>query len=266
MIENSEYLCYDIPVSIIVPVFMAEKQIERCLHSLIVQTFSDMEFIVVYRPGSDRTLDIIQSIKDPRIHIIYQEELTGSGGARNMGIRAARGKYVGFVEADDFVDSDFFEKLYNSAEAYGAEVSFAGTMIGNKPWVTHDEETVLTNFFDILTNFVNAASFDKLFRASFLSEKNIWFSENTKWEDNLFIVKVAYFSRGIVTVPQTFYHYFPSQWTTEYRKRLEHDAVFVIHEIVDFAHERKMARADMQALGSFIYRSFAACVWDEPAV
>lgn len=249
-------------VSVIVPVFNGERVIARCLRSLTAQTLHSLEILVVYKPGEDDTLRQIRSVNDPRICVIIQKDNTGPGGARNMGIRAAAGRYIGFVEADDFVDMDFYENLYRSLKTHEADIAFGSSLCHEKSLVVHESERVLRGFTEIISSYINGATFDKLFKASLLKENNIHFSEGLRWEDNLFIVMAAYFSCSIITVPQTFYHYLPEQRTEEYWHRLGRDASSVLHEIADFVQEVGLSEADKMTLRAFVYRSFAGSVWD----
>ena len=253
-------------ISVIVPVFNGEALIARCLGSLTAQSMRDMEILVVCKPGKDKTLEQIRAVGDPRIRVLMQEEDTGPGGARNMGIQAASGTYLGFVEADDVVDGHFYEALQSRAELHGADIAFAGTLCNGRALVVHDEERTLSGFADIVSRLVNGASFDKLFRASLIREHHIRFSEGVRWEDNIFLLRAVHACRNVVTVPHVFYHYFPGQWTEASRRRLERDAVSVVHEIADFARDAALSPEDMTVLRDFVFRSFALCVWDDASV
>lgn len=253
-------------VSVIVPVFNGEGRIARCLRSLTVQTLHNLEILVIYKPSEDDTLRQIRSVDDPRIRVIVQKDNTGPGGARNMGIRTAVGRFIGFVEADDFVNVDFYEHLYRSLETHEADIAFGDSLCHEKPLVVHESRKILRGFSQIINNLINGATFDKLFKASLIKENNIRFSEYLRWEDNLFIVMAAYFSCGIITVPHTCYHYLPERKADAYRHRLEDDAFFAIHEIADFAQAVGMSEADKSALRAFVYRSFAGSVWGVSSV
>lgn len=253
-------------ISVIVPVFNEEEGVARCLRSLTAQTLRDMEILVVYKPGTDGTLDEIRSVGDARIRVLVQEEESGVGGARNMGMEAAAGRYIGFVEGDDFVDADFYERLYQTAEAYGADIAFAGMVDGSGAVFAYDSERVLPGFIERVNSLRNGAAFDKLFSASLIKERNIRFPEGVRWEDNSFIVRAVAFARKVVTVPHTFYHYCPGQWTESCKRRLERDAATVIRDIADFAQVAHLQQTEKAALRAFVYRSFAHSVWDVPAV
>ena len=100
-------------LSIIIPVYNSEKYLEECLNSVLNQTLKDIEIICVNDGSTDNSLKILENIaaQDLRVRIINQEN-KGQGNARNAGLEAANGDYVGFVDSDDFISPDFYEKLY----------------------------------------------------------------------------------------------------------------------------------------------------------
>ena len=104
-------------VSVIIPVYNAEKYLKKCLDSVINQTLPDIEIICVNDCSKDSSLNILKeySLKDERIKIIDCEQNGGESVARNIGIDNASGDYLAFVDNDDVIDLDFFEKLYNRA-------------------------------------------------------------------------------------------------------------------------------------------------------
>ena len=116
-----------IKISVIVPVFNAEKYLKMCLNSLVSQTLKNIEIICIDDGSTDNSLAILDKFKskDDRIKIIKQKNY-GVSMARNNGISEAQGEYIGFVDADDWVDKDFFEKLYNAAQKYNADIATAG--------------------------------------------------------------------------------------------------------------------------------------------
>lgn len=111
-------------ISIIIPVYNIEKYIGECLESLLVQTFTDFEIICVNDGSQDHSLDILNeySAKDSRIKIITKPN-GGSGSARNRGLEEAQGKYVQFLDGDDYFESQMLEKLYNLAETNQADIA-----------------------------------------------------------------------------------------------------------------------------------------------
>ena len=103
-------------LSIIVPIYKVEKYLDECIQSILHQTFTDFELILVDDGSPDACPQMCDAAaeQDSRVRVIHQKN-GGLSAARNMGIEAARGNWLGFVDSDDFVAPDFYEKLYNAA-------------------------------------------------------------------------------------------------------------------------------------------------------
>lgn len=114
-------------ISIIVPVFNLEKELSRCLDSILAQSYHDIEIIVVDDGSFDGSTNIIRQYakKDNRIKPIFQEN-DGVTSARLHGVREASGQWIGFVDGDDEIESDMYERLLKNAETYHADISHCG--------------------------------------------------------------------------------------------------------------------------------------------
>ena len=117
-------------ISVIVPAFNIAPYIGRCLDSLLAQTYKDIEMIVINDGSVDQTGDVINKYAsiNQRIKAIHKEN-TGVSDTRNVGIEAANGDYIGFVDGDDIVDQDMYEFLYNNLVRYDADISHCGYRI-----------------------------------------------------------------------------------------------------------------------------------------
>lgn len=115
-------------ISVIVPVYNVEKYLGKCLDSILDQTFEDFEIILVEDCSTDNSKKICGEYagRDGRIRCIYQEKNGGLGKARNTGIVNARGKYLMFVDSDDYIDSRMLEVLYENITQNGADVASCG--------------------------------------------------------------------------------------------------------------------------------------------
>ncbi len=102
-------------VSVIVPVYNVEKYLERCIESLINQTFDDIEIIALNNGSTDKSLDILNyyAHKDKRIRVINNKNI-GVSKSRNIGIEEAIGEYISFVDSDDWIDSNMIYILYDT--------------------------------------------------------------------------------------------------------------------------------------------------------
>ena len=114
-------------VSIIIPVYNAEKTLCRCLDSLVVQTYEDVEIILVNDGSVDSSRNICETYRDKYSQIILiNQENAGPATARNVGIDSASGKYISFVDADDYVECGMIEEMVNAAETNHAEMVICG--------------------------------------------------------------------------------------------------------------------------------------------
>lgn len=135
-------------VSVIIPIYNAEKYLALCLDSVINQTFTDIEIICVDDGSSDSSLQISQgyAAKDDRIKIIHKEN-GGLVSARKTGLAAARGEYIGFVDSDDWIEPDMYERLYDAASKYQVDMVSCGYFLeGN--YTTVHLDTVDSGLYD----------------------------------------------------------------------------------------------------------------------
>ena len=117
-------------ISAILPVYNVEQYIKDCLDSIINQTMDDIEIICVNDGSLDNSLQVLEKYaqKDARIKIISQEN-QGQGIARNNGLKIANGEYITFIDPDDWVDVDMFEKMYKSAKKFDSDYVFCLSLI-----------------------------------------------------------------------------------------------------------------------------------------
>lgn len=111
-------------ISVIVPVYNIIPYLPRCIHSICRQTYEKLEIIIVDDGSTDGTSELCDELaaEDSRIRVFHKPN-SGSSGARNLGIEKATGKYIGFIDSDDYIDEDMYEKLYEAISKY--EVSCA---------------------------------------------------------------------------------------------------------------------------------------------
>lgn len=219
-------------MSVIVPVFNSEKYIAKCLLSLINQTEKEIEIIVVNDGSEDDTIKVasIFAEHDSRIVIINQEHKL-QGAARNYGMMHARGEYIGFVDSDDWVDLDYFEKLYIAAKKYNSDLSLATNVrTGNgktKKRLNITKEEFITDRqgkMDVCHQWKDGCPTNKIYKTEFLKKNNILYPEGVYCEDKLFTAKALFYANGIATVPNIYYYYFrnPNSTVNNKIKTKEH--------------------------------------------
>lgn len=114
-------------ISVIVPVYNTKEYLERCINSLLLQTYSDMEIILVDDGSTDGSGELCDRFAagDLRVRVFHKEN-GGSSSARNLGIDNAKGDYIGFVDSDDYVDADMYERLYAAIREYHVNAAQIG--------------------------------------------------------------------------------------------------------------------------------------------
>ena len=204
-------------ISVIVPVYNTQKFLEKCLESIINQTFKDIEIICINDGSTDNSMSILNdySEKDSRIKIINQKN-AGLSCARNTGINNAKGEYIGFVDSDDWIDLDFFEKLYNAAKNYDADIASAGIKrVRSYKWKYHlkiKEEEVTENTdrkFVLSDVHEKCYVWNKIYRLEKIKQFSLYFEAGIYFEDRCFTCEALSKLKRLVVVPDTYYNY----WT-----------------------------------------------------
>ena len=202
-------------VSIIVPVYNVEKYLERSLNSLINQTLKDIEIICVNDGSKDNSPKILEeySKKDNRIIVINQEN-AGVSVARNSGMKIAKGQYIGFVDSDDWVDLDYYEKLYNTASTNDTDIAVGGiirvTGIKKKKFLNFEKETLTDNAnlkFELCDVPEKSYVWNKIYKTEKLKEIGLEFEKGIFYEDCIFTPQALFYLGKIVTVPNIYYYY-----------------------------------------------------------
>lgn len=198
-------------VSIIIPVYNCEAYLEKCLQSVISQTYNELEIIVIDDGSTDDSAKIIKKIDDNRL-ICFLQENKGVSYTRNFGLSVATGKYVTFLDGDDYLSADYIENFVNIAEQNDSDVCVCGyTMVDNEEniifqiephseYIPYQHEEYAYNILGILSRF---------YRKEFLDLYNIRFDENReiRGEDLPVSVLTNALGKNIKCVKQSGYYY-----------------------------------------------------------
>ena len=201
----------EIKVSVIIPVYNVEKYIRQCLESVTNQTLKDIEIIVVNDGTKDSSMKIAEEyLSDKRIKIINKEN-GGLSSARNAGMRIAQGKYICFIDSDDFIEKNMMEELYIAIEKTNCNVVESDIFLYDNK--THKiEERKNKKYLKVekglfLWEIYSVEVWNKIYRKNFLLENNIFFEEGIIHEDDLFSIKVLILTNRIKHIEKSFYYY-----------------------------------------------------------
>ena len=210
-------------ISIIIPFYNVEKYIEECIESVVNQTIKDIEIIFVNDGSTDSSAAIVKKYADTdnRIKLINLEKRKGQGYARNRAIEIANGDYIGFVDSDDFVAIDMFEKLYSLASQNDNDITMCLAQEFDeetKKFIDSDyyslallkefKDTVFSakDTKDIILN-INVALWNKLYKHSYLKEIKAKFPEGYIYEDLPFFFSTFLPANRIQIVWEHLYRY-----------------------------------------------------------
>ncbi len=245
-------------VSIIVPVYNAEKYIERCINSLRNQTLKEIEIILVDDSSVDSSLEICNKManEDSRIKVIHKVN-EGAGLARNAALEVATGKYIGFADSDDYVETNMFESLYCKAEQHTSDLVMSGVLFVDGNMFSQKGERERKIYFDKDTHFetkeslknlklgiVGASPYDlddskygmsiwkNLFKTEVIKKNNIYFKSEREMlsEDALFMIDYISCIKKATGIAEAFYNYCRNDESISksYKKdRFEKSLVFV---------------------------------------
>ncbi|WP_242219276.1 glycosyltransferase [Bacillus cereus group sp. BfR-BA-01380] len=210
-----------IKVSVIIPVYNAGKYITQCVESLLNQTLEQCEFIFINDGSTDNSREVIERYKelDSRIILINQEN-QGVSIARNKGLCLATGEYVGFVDADDYIEREMYEILYNSAKQDDCDVVISninGEMEGHKVAIKYPfpVDTVLKKEYidqELLPYFLKTdhlnTAVNKIYKKNIINENDVKFPEKVALgEDGMFNIEFFNHATSMKYINYTGYHY-----------------------------------------------------------
>lgn len=207
-------------VSVIIPVYNVEKYLSRCLDSVICQTYSDLEILLINDGSTDESGKICDEYakKDRRIRVIHKKN-GGVSSARNIGLRHATGEYVGFIDSDDYISPHMYQCLVDNIEKEKADISIVGFLNEESlndfvPYWAQKEYRMFSKSEQIdklLTNtFYTCSCCDKIIKRSLLVD--LYFDEKIKqYEDLLFLYQAMKRSEKAVFTSEAYYYYCTNQ-------------------------------------------------------
>lgn len=190
-------------VTVIVSAYNVEPYIEKCLRSILAQTLEEIQIVVIDDGSTDSTAGKISEINDARVEL-YKKENGGLSAARNFGLQFAKGKYILFVDGDDFIEPEMCAVLYETAKKNDADVVECEYFKDyGKRVVAKRHENPPCALIKFCTSFM----WNKLIRTELLLDSGIKFKEGIWYEDFNFNLKFASVVKNYVHIDRPLYHY-----------------------------------------------------------
>lgn len=215
-------------LSIIVPVYnmAADHKLEYCLDSLVNQTVENYEIIAVDDCSTDDSMKILKEYESrfpDKFHAVHSEVNRHQGGAKNIGLKMARGEWIGFIDSDDWIRPDMYERLIERAESTGADLvgcdyclteehsMKVGQIVPNNKKSQSgilDKEKRASLILD------GGSLVVKIFRRSMILEKELWFPEDIFYEDNALGNSYLVLARHFEYIEEPMYYYYQHGMST----------------------------------------------------
>ncbi|HEL1599210.1 glycosyltransferase family 2 protein [Streptococcus suis] len=233
-------------ITIIIPMKDTENQIMKCLDSIKINTLSrDRYEVIIIDDASKQPSEFLSEKYD--IHYFYSKKSLGAGGARNLGIRMARGKYICFIDSDDWISYDYLEKGLTYMEQCASEIGMFtlkreyddikdiiykckyNTLLQLGP---EESIKVMAKEYNFDVNIVPSTT-NKIYLRQFLIDNNIFFPENRKFEDLLFSIKTMLAASKLICIPDaTYFHYRrKGSIVQSFEHKNSEDMLFILKEI-----------------------------------
>lgn len=247
-------------LSIIIPVYNTEKYIRRCLDSLVNQSLKDVEILVICDQCTDSSVTIVEEYikQHDNIYLFLTERRCHVGGTRNIGILNAKGKYIGFVDSDDWVDLSMYEKVINQMTISAAEIGLAGVAKEqDSPYdvfykYVYQQKNLISGKYalELLCKHYNQdisispIVCNKVFSSDFLKTTELRFIENNYNDDDVFTYLCFWRASKVSITPDVYYHYYQ-----------RHDSIihtFSKKYIDDFLFAFKFIKSELERQEEFI--------------
>ncbi|MBR6231702.1 MAG: glycosyltransferase [Alphaproteobacteria bacterium] len=260
-------------ISIIIPNYNTEKYLDRCLTSLIQQTFSDIEIILIDDGSTDNSVKIMKKYaeKDARIKIIEQSN-SGPAKARNRGLETATGKYLMFCDSDDWYELDMCEIMHNTIEKKGVDSVCCHTFLDceenldieqKKSRLTEKYYNFKKSGKHILKDkwilYTNVLLWNKIWRRDLIERYHIRFPEGHEHDDDAFWYMYSIVAKSIFFLKKPLYHYFlrvGSIMSSQVEKKPKNkmDRIAVSEYVLNFLVRNKLQHKKAYLMAQFFRR------------
>jgi len=254
----------DITVTIVVPCYNVDEYIEKCAKSIIAQTYKKLEILFVDDGSVDKTGEILDELNDNRVEVMHINN-GGLSNARNIGIEKASGKYICFIDGDDYIEQNYVEKLLTAALKADADivacgfcdVDESGRIIKKHSKV--DGELTLSGrraVEDYLStkNTVYSMAWNKIYKTELFKSNDIKYPVGRLHEDEYTTYKLYYYSKKVAFTPEILYCYLQRKGSIMNKKfsivNLE-DVLYQIEDLKIFAKDNNFEQEESRYIEAY---------------
>lgn len=215
---------YQPKISIIMPLYNAEKYVNMAIRSVLEQTYANWELVIVDDKSTDKSSELCEewAKKDTRIRVIHLQKNQGAGHARNIGMEQAKGDYITFLDADDAIEKDLYEKVLEASNGKMLDIYVWGV---TEQYYNRDNQVVMENKLFLPSQLCESVDelrkqvicledktlfgyqWNHLYKREILQENKIQFEKVVLYEDYFFNMKVIQYARSLCIVEKTGYYY-----------------------------------------------------------
>lgn len=246
-------------VSVIIPVYNVEKYVERCLNSVVNQTLEDMEIIIVNDGSTDSSKQKILRFLEKYNNIKYfEKENGGLSSARNYGITHAVGEYIAFLDSDDYVELDTYEKMYSKAKQENADMVECD-FIWEYPKKSKKDIGIIYKNKNEMLEKARVVAWNKLIKKEIINELNLEFPFGLRYEDVEFFYKLVPYLNKVSFVKRCFVHYTQRDNSIANTQNIKTKEIFIVLDnVINYYKEKNFYNEYKEEL-EYIYTRFLLC-------
>ena len=247
-------------LSLIIPVYNVEKYLERCLESVVNQTFKDIEIIIVNDGSTDNSKSIIEKYlkQYPEKIKYYEKENGGLSSARNYGLKYATGEYVAFLDSDDYVEPTMYEEMYNTAKKENSDMVECDFMWEYPDKIVHD----IGSFYEGKKETIEKArvvAWNKLIKREIIEREKLEFPFGLRYEDVEFFYKLVPYLNNISFVKKEFIHYVQRNNSIANTQNIRTKEIFIVLDNVIEYYKKLGIYEEYKEELEYIYVRYLLC-------
>ena len=247
-------------VSVIVPFYNVEEYIEKCLETLVSQTLEDIEIILVNDGSKDKSIEIVNKFLKtyPEKLVYLEKENGGLSDARNYAINYAKGEYIAFLDSDDYVEKDMYEKMYELAKKENSDMVECN-FYWEYPNKIKEDIGVTYNGKNEMLEKIRVVAWNKLIKREILISSKVQFPKGYRYEDVEFTYKLIPYIETVSFLKEPCVHYIQRQGSISNSQNERTKEIFdVLEHVIEYYKEKDIYEKYKEEL-EYVYIRYAFC-------